>query len=89
VEHRLASAVARAWLHLDLDVLDADALPAVTYDQPRGLDWHDLSTMMAPLLASPLLAGVSVADYNPDRDPDKRYARRIVKFLAATLETSR
>jgi hypothetical protein len=37
---------------------------------------------MAPLFASPLLAGVSVADYNPDRDPDKRHARRIVGFLA-------
>jgi arginase len=88
VEQRLATAVERAWLHLDLDVLDAGALPAVTYAQPRGLDWHDLSALMAPLLASPLLAGVSVADYNPDRDPDTRYARRIVRFLAATLETS-
>lgn len=87
-ERRLACVVERAWLHLDLDVLDADALPAVTYPQPRGLDWHDLSALMAPLLASPLLAGVSVADYNPDRDPDKRHARRIVRFLAATLETS-
>jgi arginase len=81
-ERRLASAVELAWLHLDLDVLDPDALPAVTYPQPRGLDWHDLSALMDPLLASPLLAGVSVADYNPDRDPDKRHARRIVGFLA-------
>jgi arginase len=79
---RLDSAVERAWLHLDLDVLDPEALPAVTYPQPRGLDWHGLSALMAPLLASPLLAGVSVADYNPDRDPDKRHARRIVGFLA-------
>jgi arginase family enzyme len=54
---------------LDLDVLDPNALPAVTYPQPRGLDWHDLSALMAPLLASPLLAGVSVADYNPTVTP--------------------
>ena len=81
-ERRLASAVDLAWLHLDLDVLDPEALPAVTYPQPRGLDWHDLSALLAPLLASPLLAGVSVADYNPDRDPDKRHARRVVGFLA-------
>jgi len=87
-EQRLSSAVERAWLHLDLDVLDADALPAVTYPQPRGVDWPDLSALMAPLLASPLLAGVSVTDYNPDRDSDKRYARRIVRFLADALETS-
>jgi arginase len=84
-ERRLASAVERAWLHLDLDVLDIDALPAVTYPQPYGLDWQDLSALMAPLLTSPLLAGVSVADYNPDRDPDKCHARRIVGFLADLL----
>jgi arginase len=81
-ERRLAGTVKLAWLHLDLDVLDPEALPAVTYPQPRGLDWHDLSALMAPLLTSPLLAGVSVADYNPDHDPDKWHARPIVGFLA-------
>jgi arginase len=84
-ERRLAGAVDRAWLHLDLDVLDADAMPAVTYPQRGGLDWPDLSALMAPLLASTLLAGLSVADYNPDRDPDKRHARSIVGFLASLL----
>ncbi len=29
----------RAWLHLDLDVLDAADMPAVTYAQGRGLTW--------------------------------------------------
>jgi arginase len=58
-----------AWLHLDLDVLDESALPAVSYPQPLGLDWDELVALARPLAATPGLLGVSVADFNPDLDP--------------------
>jgi arginase len=74
-----------AWLHLDLDVLDETALPAVTYPQPRGLDWDELVTLVRPLAAAPNLAGVSVADFNPDRDPDGAHAERVVEALHSTF----
>jgi arginase len=70
-----------AWLHLDLDVLDEGVLPAVTYPQPLGLDWDDLVALIRPLVAAPNLLGVSVADFNPDRDADGIHAARIVKAL--------
>ena len=35
----------RIWLHLDLDVLTSDALPAVSYLQPVGLDWDELDAV--------------------------------------------
>ena len=74
-----------AWLHLDLDVLDEAALPAVTYPQPRGLDWDDLVSLARPLLRSDVLVGASLADFNPDLDDDGRHARRVVAALAAAL----
>jgi arginase family enzyme len=74
-----------AWLHLDLDVLDESALPAVTYPQPLGLDWDELVTLARPLAAAPDLAGVSVADFNPDRDPDGAHAARVVEALHSTF----
>jgi arginase len=74
-----------AWLHLDLDVLDEAALPAVTYPQPLGLDWDELVALTRPLAAAPNLVGVSVADYNPDRDDGGRHARAIVAALADLL----
>lgn len=49
-----------AWLHLDLYVLDRDALPAVSYPQRGGLDWGELSELIAPLVASERLVGMSV-----------------------------
>jgi arginase len=74
-----------AWLHLDLDVLDETALPAVSYPQPLGLSWEDLIALARPLAAAPSLSGISVADFNPDRDPGGVYAQRVVEALAAIL----
>jgi arginase len=84
-EHRLARQAGRVWLHLDLDVLDAAALPAVTYPSAGGLGWEDLAALMRPLVDSPALLGVSVADFNADLDPDGRYARQTVALLADLL----
>jgi len=78
----LEIAADRVWLHIDLDVLDHSELPAVSYPQPGGIGWDDLAALVAPLAQSPLLAGVSLADLNSDKDPDGAYARRVVELLA-------
>jgi arginase len=70
-----------AWLHLDLDVLDEGVLPAVSYPQPLGLDWDELVALVQPLAAASNLLGISVADFNPDRDADGLYAARVVEAL--------
>jgi arginase len=74
-----------SWLHLDLDVLDETALPAVSYPQPLGLDWEELAALARPLVAAPGLTGVSVADFNPDRDVDGAHADRVVELLVSLL----
>jgi arginase len=74
-----------AWLHLDLDVLDESVMPAVSYPQPLGLDWDALVALARPLAGAPNLLGVSVADFNPDRDADGAYARRVVEALESAL----
>lgn len=71
-----------AWLHLDLDVLDESVLPAVSYPQPLGLDWDELVALARPLVATPNLLGISIADFNPDLDPNSTHAARIVEALA-------
>ncbi|WP_319460939.1 arginase family protein [Micromonospora sp. RTP1Z1] len=80
-----ADGSAPAWLHLDLDVLDPRALPAVTYPEPGGLDWDDLLALVGPLARSERLLGMSVADFNADEDPDGRHAPRLVEVLATAL----
>jgi len=70
-----------AWLHIDLDALDAEELPAVSYPQTDGMRWSELVELIAPLLAAPHLAGVSLADFNADHDDAEEHALRIVDAL--------
>lgn len=81
----LAVAGQGVWLHLDVDVLDPQSLPAVTYPQPNGLGWEQLETVLKPLARSPRLLGMSVADFRPDLDPGGKLARRLVQLLDRTL----
>lgn len=68
-----------------VDVLDPDALPAVTYPQSEGLDWDQLEAVMRRVAQSPSLIGVSVADFRPDLDPTGELATRVVDVLDRTL----
>jgi arginase len=81
VAERLAGR--RAWLHLDLDVLDEGVLPAVSYPQPLGLDWAEFVSLARPLVAARNCLGVSVADFNPDRDADGTHAAQVVEALTS------
>lgn len=75
------------WIHLDVDVLDAEIMPAVDSPDPGGLAWSDLPEMLAPLLASPLAAGIDVTVFDPDLDPDGSLARRLTDHLVASFGT--
>jgi arginase len=72
------------WFHLDLDVLSTDALPAVDYPQPGGLGWNELSLVATTALQGEP-AGWDVTIYNPDLDPERVHAQRIVRFLGAVI----
>jgi arginase len=72
------------WFHLDLDVLSTEALPAIDYPQNGGLAWEDLSEVTAQALgAEP--AGWDITIYNPDLDPARTSARRIVEFVSSAI----
>ena len=84
----LAGAVPAFWLHLDLDVLRTAELPAVDYPQAGGLCWDELLTIARRALASPRCFGCSIVIYNPDLDPDRTSAARIVGFAADLTATA-
>ena len=84
---RISPVGAPWWLHVDLDVLSSEALPAVDYLQPGGLSWAELETVATTALAHPGCVGMTVTIYDPDLDPDGRHAARIVAFVA-TLAAS-
>jgi arginase len=70
------------WLHVDLDALQTDDFPAADYLQPGGLTWVELAEIAATALSNERCLGASVVIYNPDLDPDRTAAARIVRFLS-------
>ncbi|MFD4462633.1 arginase family protein [Nocardia sp. NPDC058480] len=76
----------RWWLHVDLDVLDPEQFPAQglpdVADEPHGLTWDQLTRALTAAVARGGCIGWSLAIYDPDQDPDRSDAQRIVRLVA-------
>ena len=74
------------WLHIDLDVLDRhefSACGAASDDaMPGGLSWPELAAIASSALRAGGACGWSLVVYNPDLDPQRRAAGRVVNFIA-------
>jgi arginase len=83
---RVASQSAGWWLHIDLDVLDRADFAACgapgEVSLPGGLSWPELAALTAAAMQADGVRGWSLGVYNPDLDPERRAARRIVSFIA-------
>jgi len=85
IEHVTAHA-SHWWLHIDLDVLARSEFSACgapgEVSLADGLTWRQLTQISTPALQDGGCAGWSMSIYNPDLDPDRSTARRIVEFVA-------
>lgn len=61
----------RLLIHLDVDVLDYTAFPIAENVRGRGLDFHQLSEALIPLMAAPNWCALTLAEINPDHAPDE------------------
>jgi arginase len=71
----------RFWIHLDVDVLDDTVMPAVDSPGAPGIAPDDLVTILSGLVPDPRCVGMTVTVFDPDLDPDGRYARTLVGLL--------
>jgi arginase len=67
------------WLQLDVDVLDPSVMPAVDSPDPGGLSAAQLTDLLRDL--APRAVGASITVFDPDLDPDGRYARLLADIL--------
>jgi arginase len=79
----------RAWLHVDLDVLDQTVLRAVDSPGTPGLTWVELADLIRALVGSRRIAGLDLAIYDPDLDPDGTQAQAIVACIGSALTRDR
>ncbi|PRB11317.1 arginase family protein [Microbacterium sp. MYb62] len=71
------------WLQVDVDVLDAAIMPAVDSPDPGGIGAAELTALLREL--APHAVGASITVFDPDLDPDGRYARLLVDILTEGL----
>lgn len=60
-------------------------MPAVDSPGAPGLTFAELAALVAALLATGRFGGADVAIYDPDLDPDRRYARGLVACLGTAF----
>jgi arginase len=72
----------KVWVHVDLDVLDEKVMPAVDSPGSPGLNFEQLSELIATLCKSGRITGINFSIYDPERDPNKRYADPLVHCIA-------
>lgn len=73
------------WLHFDVDVLDAELMPAVDSPEPLGLDWTDVEDLLTPLVNGNGAVGMQVTIFDPDLDPDGQLAASLADLLVNVL----
>ena len=100
-EHGAASALGKAlaavtrpgvegfWVHLDVDVLDDDLMPAVDYRHPGGLTWEEAGEILRGLLHASGARGLEVTIFNPRLDPDGSHARHLCDLITNVVPAGR
>jgi len=73
------------WIHLDVDVLNDDIMPAVDSRAPGGLSYDELRMILGRLLKSPKATGIEITILDPDLDPEGKYTRLFVEQVGGML----
>ena len=69
------------WIHLDVDVLDNNVMPAVDYPMPGGIMFAELTELLRTLLASSFAVGIDITTFNPAFDLDGSMAQLLKASL--------
>lgn len=74
------------WIHVDVDVLDPEVMPAVDSPEPGGPGIDELADLLVPLVRHPGALGMEVTVFDPELDPDGRCAARVVGLIDRVFE---
>lgn len=72
-------------LTIDLDVIDPVDAPGVGSPENGGLCGKDLAKSLEQIGDHPNLVGVEIAEFNPDRDIERKTAELVYRLLAAMV----
>jgi arginase len=74
------------WVHFDVDVLNTEELPAVSYPASGGPSADLIRRVFRHLAESGQVVAVSLSSWNPDLDPDGRSRDLSMELLSVLVE---
>jgi arginase len=74
------------WIHLDVDVLDDELMPAVDSRSAGGINYGELKSILACLLNSEKAKGIEITILDPDLDPGGKYTKTFVNEIGGLIK---
>ena len=78
----------KVWLHVDVDVVDAAAMPAVVFPAPGGASLAALGDLITQLVSVADVRGFEVCGYDPKADARHRLPLVIAGMFGAYARTA-
>ncbi|HLK05348.1 MAG TPA: arginase family protein [Candidatus Acidoferrum sp.] len=72
-------------VHLDTDLISNAEFPAVNVPAEGGMPLADVRSALTEAVRSNFLVGLTITQYNPDKDPDASGAKKLIDLLVETL----
>ncbi len=76
------------WIHIDVDVLNDNIMPAVDSRAPDGLSYEEFNKILGLLLKDEKATGLEITILDPDLDPTGEYAKNFIGNFYKTLRES-
>jgi len=74
------------FIHLDVDVLNDDIMPAVDSREKDGLIYPEFIIVLGMLLSSPKAIGIEITILDPTLDKDGKYTKEFVSNFVKVIE---
>ena len=73
-------------IHLDVDVLNDNIMPAVDSRENDGLNYPEFITILTRLLSSPKSIGIEITILDPNLDIEGKYTTAFVSNFVKVIE---
>ncbi len=74
------------FIHLDVDVLNDNIMPAVDSREKNGLNYAELNDMLGALLSSDKALGIEITILDPNLDPGGKYTMEFISNFVNVIE---
>ncbi len=77
------------WIHIDVDVLNDNIMPAVDSRQPDGLEYKEFNEILQLLLADSKATGLEITILDPTLDQSGKYTKEFVNNFCAIINSTK